>query len=183
MSRIGKQLIIVPDGVEVTVNGSNVKVKGAKGELERNINPEIQVTVNDGTVQVKRLSDTPYTRGLHGLIRALINNMVEGVSKGFEKKLEIIGVGYRAQISGKKITLNLGFSHPVEVEVPEGLTAEMDKNLKNTMVISGIDKQAVGQLAANIRKFRPPEPYKGKGIRYVGEYIARKAGKSAAGKE
>lgn len=182
MSRIGKQLITVPTGVEVTINGSNVKVKGSKGEMEFTFEPAITITQNEGSLSVTRDGDDPHTRSLHGLSRALLSNMVTGVSEGFEKRLEIIGVGYRAQVSGKKITLNLGFSHPIEMEAPEGVTVEMDKEQKNTVVISGIDKQAVGQFAANIRKFRPPEPYKGKGIRYVGEYVPRKAGK-AAGKE
>lgn len=181
MSRIGKQIIEIPSGVEVTITGQSIKVKGSKGELEFTFDPSLTVTKEENGIRVRRNSDEPAIRSLHGLTRALINNMVIGVSKGFEKRLEIIGVGYRAQISGKKMTLNLGFSHPVELQVPEGLTAEMDQEQKNTLVISGIDKQLVGQFAANIRGFRPPEPYKGKGIRYVGEYVARKAGKSAAG--
>jgi large subunit ribosomal protein L6 len=182
MSRIGKQIIEIPAGVEVTVADAVVNVKGSKGELEFTFPPSVSVVVRDGTVQVKRLSDEPKVRSLHGLTRAILANMVEGVSNGFQKKLEIIGVGYRAQISGKKLTLNLGFSHPVDMQVPEGLTAEMDPEQKNTLIISGIDKQLVGQFAANIRGLRPPEPYKGKGIRYVDEYVARKAGKSAAAK-
>ncbi len=181
MSRIGKQIIVIPSGVEVTLDGTHVKVKGSKGELEMDFDPAITVTKDDEGIRVKRDSDEPHVRGLHGLTRALIANMVIGVSTGFEKRLEIIGVGYRAQISGKKLTLNLGFSHPIELTVPEGLTAEMDKEAKNTLVVTGIDKQLVGQFSANVRSFRPPEPYKGKGIRYVGEYVARKAGKSAAG--
>lgn len=181
MSRIGKQIIVIPDGVEVTLTGSHVKVKGSKGELEADFDPSVIITKDADGIRVKRESDEPHVRSLHGLTRALIANMVTGVSKGFEKRLEIIGVGYRAQVSGKKLTLNLGFSHPIELNVPEGLTAEMDKEQKNTLVISGIDRQLVGQFAANVRSFRPPEPYKGKGIRYVDEYVARKAGKSAAG--
>ena len=143
--------------------------------------PSIVVTKDEAGLHVKRNSDDPKVRSLHGLTRALIANMIHGVSEGFEKRLEILGVGYRAQLSGKKLTLNLGFSHPIELTVPDGLTAEMDKEAKNTLVISGIDKQLVGQFAANVRSFRPPEPYKGKGIRYLDEYVARKAGKSAAG--
>ncbi len=181
MSRIGKQIIVVPSGIEVTLSDNHVKVKGPKGELEMDYSPSIQVIKDDAGVHVKRSSDEPHVRGLHGLTRALIANMITGVSTGFAKRLEIIGVGYRAQISGKKLTLSLGFSHPIELEVPEGLTAEMDKEAKNTLVISGIDRQLVGQFAANVRSFRPPEPYKGKGIRYSDEYVARKAGKSAAG--
>ena len=181
MSRIGKQIIVIPSGVEITLNGNHVKVKGPKGELEMDFSPSIQVSKIETGIQVARTSDEPNVRGLHGLTRALIANMVTGVSTGFEKRLEIIGVGYRAQVSGKKLTLNLGFSHPIELVVPEGLTAEMDKDAKNTLVISGIDRQLVGQFSANIRSFRPPEPYKGKGIKYVDEHVARKAGKSAAG--
>ncbi len=181
MSRIGKQIIVIPSGIEVTLSDNHVKVKGPKGELEMDYSPSIQVIKDDAGVHVKRSSDEPHVRGLHGLTRALIANMVTGVSTGFAKRLEIIGVGYRAQISGKKLTLSLGFSHPIELEVPEGLTAEMDKEAKNTLVISGIDRQLVGQFAANVRSFRPPEPYKGKGIRYSDEHVARKAGKSAAG--
>ena len=181
MSRIGKQIIVIPSGVEVTLTGNHIKVKGPKGELELDFDPAVTVVKDEEGIRVKRTSDEPAVRSLHGLTRALIANMVTGVSQGFEKRLEIIGVGYRAQVSGKKLTLNLGFSHPVDLAVPEGLMVEMDKEAKNTLVISGIDKQLVGQFAANIRSFRPPEPYKGKGIRYVDEYVARKAGKSAAG--
>jgi len=180
MSRIGKQIINIPEGIEVTINGNTIKVKGSNGELEYTFSPRIEVIYKDNQIQVKRSNDEPEDRSLHGLTRALINNMVKGVSDGFEKRLEIIGVGYRAQVSGKKITLNLGFSHPIELEASDGVTVEMDKEQKNTIVVSGIDKQAVGQFAAEIRSFRPPEPYKGKGIRYVGEYVARKAGKTAA---
>lgn len=181
MSRIGNQIINVPEGVEININGSTIKVKGSKGELEYTFSPSIKVVYKDNKIQVKRTTDDPKERSLHGLVRALIQNMVTGVSEGYVKRLEIIGVGYRAQVSGKKITLNLGFSHPVELEAPDQVSVEMDKDQKNTVVISGIDKQAVGQFAANIRDFRPPEPYKGKGIRYVGEYVPRKAGKAAAG--
>lgn len=181
MSRIGKQIIVVPAGIEITLSGHHIKIKGPKGELEMNYDPSIKVSKDDQGIHIKRNSDEPNVRSLHGLTRALIANMITGVLSGFSKRLEIIGVGYRAQISGKKLTLNLGFSHPVELNVPEGLTAEMDKEAKNTLVISGINKQLVGQFAANIRSFRPPEPYKGKGIRYTDEYVVRKAGKSAAG--
>lgn len=181
MSRIGKQIIAVTEGIEVTVNGNNIKIKGPKGELELNFSEKIEVIYNDNQIQVKRNNDEPEDRSLHGLTRALINNMIIGVSEGFEKRLEIIGVGYRAQVSGSKITLNLGFSHPIELTAPEGVSVKMDEKQKNTVIISGISKQAVGQFAAIIRKFRPPEPYKGKGIRYVGEYVPRKAGKAVAG--
>lgn len=183
MSRIGRQIIKIPTGVTVTLEGRHIKVKGAKGELELTVSPSISVLQEDGALKIKRQSDEPEDRSLHGLTRALISNMVTGVSEGFEKRLEIIGVGYRAQVSGKKITLSLGFSHPIDFEAPEGVTLDMDKEQKNVIVISGIDKQKVGQVAAKIRSFRPPEPYKGKGVRYVGEYVARKAGKAAAGSE
>jgi large subunit ribosomal protein L6 len=180
MSRIGKQIIKVPQGIEVTINGNTIKIKGPKGELAYTFSPTINVIYKDGQIQVKRNSDEPKQRSLHGLIRALIKNMVTGVSDGFTKRLEIIGVGYRAQVGGKKVTLNLGFSHPIDMEMPAGVSVEMDKEQKNIMIISGTDKQAVGQFAANIRGLRPPEPYKGKGIRYVDEYVPRKAGKAAA---
>lgn len=180
MSRIGKQIIALPSGVEVSIDGNHVKVKGPKGELQYTHNPEVKIVINEGALEVKCVSDSPQASAMHGLTRALLNNMVIGVSSGFKKELQIIGVGYRAQISGKKLTLNLGFSHPIELTIPEGLTAEMDKDQKNTLVVSGIDRQLVGQFSANIRSFRPPEPYKGKGIRYSDEYVARKAGKSAA---
>jgi len=180
MSRIGKQPITVPEGVEVTLSGSHIKIKGAKGELELTFDPLMQVSYKDNIITIKRSSNEPKERSLHGLTRALISNMIIGVSNGFEKRLEIIGVGYRAQVSGKKITLNLGFSHPVELQAPEGVEVKMDEEQKNTVVVSGIDKQSVGQFAANIRSFRPPEPYKGKGIRYIDEYVPRKAGKAAA---
>jgi large subunit ribosomal protein L6 len=180
MSRIGKKIIKVPKGVEITVSENAVKVKGPKGELIFAYPAAISVVCQDGQIQVKREGDNPEERSLHGLVRALIQNMVKGVTEGFEKRLEIIGVGYRAQISGKKLTLNLGFSHPVNLDVPEGISAEMDKEQKNVIIISGTDKQAVGQFAANIRGLKPPEPYKGKGIRYIGEYVPKKAGKTAA---
>lgn len=182
MSRIGKQIIDIPSGVEVSITENSIKVKGPKGELTFAFHPAITLVKDEKTIQVKRNSDDPSARSLHGLTRALISNMIKGVSDGFEKRLEIIGVGYRAQSQGKKLTLSLGFSHPIELEIPAGLTAVMDLEQKNTLVITGIDKQLVGQFAANIRSFRPPEPYKGKGIRYHGEHVARKAGKSAAAK-
>jgi len=181
MSRIGKKIIEIPTGVEVTLVGNTIKVKGVKGELEYTFEPAITVVKKENELKVTRNSDDPHVRGLHGLTRALIANMIEGVSNGFMKKLEIIGVGYRAQISGRKLTLNLGFSHPIELQIPEGLITELDPDKKNTLIVSGINKQLVGQFSANIRSFRPPEPYKGKGIRYQGEHVARKAGKSAAG--
>ncbi len=180
MSRIGKQPIAVPDGVDITITDGNVKVKGTKGELEYAFLPLVEVTLEEGNILVNRKKDDKESRAVHGLTRALINNMVIGVSKGFEKRLQIIGVGYRAQASGSKITLHLGYSHPIEYTAPEGVNIEMDKKEKNVVIVSGINKQAVGEAAANIRKFRPPEPYKGKGIRYSDEYVHRKAGKAAA---
>lgn len=180
MSLIGKQPIAIPDGVEVTINENHIKVKGLKGELDYHFLPQAKVSIENNMIKVGRANDSKEARSVHGLTRALINNMVTGVSKGFEKRLEIIGVGYRAQSNGKKITLNLGFSHPVEFEAFEGVTIEMDKDNKNVIVVSGINKQKVGEAAAQIRKFRPPEPYKGKGVRYTDEYVRRKAGKTAA---
>ncbi|MFH1012632.1 MAG: 50S ribosomal protein L6 [Candidatus Peregrinibacteria bacterium] len=180
MSKIGKKPIIIPSGVDVTVAGDRVKVKGSKGELAVAIIPGVEIRVVEGQVICKRRGNSPKERGFHGLMRALINNMIVGVSKGFQKRLEIIGVGYRAQTSGKKITLSLGFSHPIEYQAPEGVDIKMDEEVKNIIVISGIDRQKVGQVASDLRGYRPPEPYKGKGIRYVDEYVPRKAGKSAA---
>lgn len=180
MSRIGKQIIEIPSGVEVMLEGTLVKVKGPKGELQFQHDPRVKVLKLENTIEIKPVSDDPQTSAFHGLTRALLNNMVLGVSVGFKKELQIIGVGYRAQITGKKLVLSLGFSHPVELTIPEGLSAEMDKEQKNTLIISGIDKQLVGQFSANIRSYRPPEPYKGKGIRYSDEHVRRKAGKSAA---
>ena len=177
MSRIGKKPIAVPDGVEVQVGTGQVTVKGPKGELEQDISPEIAVEEEDGNVNVRRPTDRGEHRALHGLTRSLIANMVEGVTDGFEKRLEIQGVGYRAQLRGKGLELALGFSHPVHVEAPEGIEFEVPQPTE--IVVRGIDKQLVGQVAADIRKRRPPEPYKGKGIRYRGEHVARKVGKRA----
>jgi len=182
MSRIGKLPIPIPAGVEVTVQEQHITVKGPKGSLEYQFDSRISAVVADDLVTVSRTSDEAADRSLHGLTRALINNMIIGVSQGFEKRLEIIGVGYRVQTSGQKITLNLGYSHPIEFNAPTGIELEMDKDSKNVLVIRGIDKQVVGEVAANIRKYRPPEPYKGKGIRYVGEHVVRKAGKTASSK-
>ena len=176
MSRIGKKPVDLPKGVEVTLNGQHLKVKGPKGELELNVHPEMTVKVDEGVMTVERPSDQKEHRALHGLTRALVANMVTGVSEGFQKTLEIIGVGYRADAKGKVLDLALGFSHPVQYQVPEGLTIETPN--QTTVVIKGADKQAVGQAAAVIRGFRPPEPYKGKGIRYQGEHVRRKAGKT-----
>ena len=180
MSLICKRPITVPEGVEVTLTDRLIKVKGAKGELEYTHMPLVEVLQQDNQIIVKRKNDTKESRSAHGLTRALIQNMIIGVSKGYEKRLEIIGVGYRAQTSGNKITMSLGFSHPIEYQALEGVTVQMDQEKKNIIIISGIDKQKVGETAAQIRKYRPPEPYKGKGIRYTDEYVRRKAGKAAA---
>lgn len=179
MSRIGKQPIEIPAGVTVKVdNDNNVSVKGPKGELTQQIHKDMKVTVEDNVVTVSRPSDNKFHRSLHGLSRSLIANMVEGVTKGYEKTLEINGVGYRAQKQGKKLVLNVGFSHPVEIEEPQGIEIEVPD--ANKIIVRGIDKQKVGAVAANIRAVRPPEPYKGKGIRYEGERIIRKEGKTGA---
>ena len=177
MSRIGKQPIPVPDGVEVSIEPELVKVKGPKGELQERVAREIEVSQEDGQLVVRRPSDRGDHRALHGLTRSLIANMVQGVTEGFEKRLEIQGVGYRAQLQGKKLVMSLGYSHPVEIDAPEGIDFEVPAPTQ--IVVRGISKQAVGEVAANIRKQRPPEPYKGKGIRYQGEYVARKVGKRA----
>jgi large subunit ribosomal protein L6 len=177
MSRIGKQPIAVPDGVEITIEPDVVKVKGPKGELQERVSREIGVAQEDGEIVVTRSTDRGEHRALHGLTRSLIANMVEGVTSGFEKRLEIQGVGYRAQLQGSKIVLALGYSHPVEVNAPNGIEFEVPQPTRIT--VRGISKQVVGEVAANIRKQRPPEPYKGKGIRYEGEYVARKVGKRA----
>jgi large subunit ribosomal protein L6 len=180
MSRIGKQSITVPAGVDISITNKIIKIKGPKGELQYNFSPFIEVTLEDNKIFVKRKGNDKNVRSVHGLTRALINNMINGVSKGFEKRLEIIGVGYRAQATGKKITLHLGYSHPIEYSAPENVSIMMDKEEKNIIIVSGVDRQLVGETSANIRKFRPPEPYKGKGIRYLGEHVPRKAGKAAA---
>ena len=177
MSRVGRLPVEVPSGVEVTIVGSHVKIKGPKGEMEFEFSPEIEISFADGQIAVKRPSDAREMRSLHGTTRALIQNMVTGVTDGFQKELQLVGVGYRANMEGKNLVLNVGYSHPVEVVPPDGITFEVgDRNQQ--VFISGIDKQSVGQVAADIRKVRPPEPYKGKGIRYKDEYIRRKAGKA-----
>jgi large subunit ribosomal protein L6 len=177
MSRIGKQPIPVPDGVEVTIEPDLVKVKGPKGELEERVSRQIGVAQENGEILVTRSTDRGEHRALHGLTRSLIANMVEGVTNGFEKRLEIQGVGYRAQLKGRTLELALGFSHPVRVEAPDGI--EFEVPAPTQVIVRGISKQAVGEAAAQIRKLRPPEPYKGKGVRYAGEYVARKVGKRA----
>ncbi len=177
MSRIGRQPIEIPDGVEVDVEASAVKVKGPKGELSQEIVRDMKVSLEDGAVKVERPTDRGEHRALHGLTRSLIANMVEGVTNGYEKRLEIQGVGYRAQLKGKNLELALGYSHPVSIEAPEGIEFEVPQPTE--VVVRGIDKQLVGETAARIRKSRPPEPYKGKGIRYSGEHVRRKVGKRA----
>ncbi len=177
MSRIGKQPIEVPQGVDVTLNGQAVHVKGPKGELDFDVHRDMTVTMDAGVVTVTRPSDEPQHRALHGLTRMLVANMVEGVEKGFTKTLEIQGVGYRALKKGSGIELHLGFSHTIEYPAPDGVGLDLPD--QTTIVVTGVDKQAVGQAAAEIRAFRPPEPYKGKGIRYKGEHVRRKAGKTA----
>ena len=177
MSRIGKQPIPVPSGVEVAIEPELVRVKGPKGELQERVSPAMVVKQEDGQIVVNRPTDRGEHRALHGLTRSLIANMVEGVTDGFEKRLEIQGVGYRAQLQGRKLVLALGYSHPVEIEAPEGIDFEVP--LPTRIVVRGISKQVVGEVAANIRKQRKPEPYKGKGIRYEGEHVARKVGKRA----
>lgn len=176
MSRIGNRVLSIPQGVTVTNDGNVVTVKGPKGELSTEINRNIAIEVKDNELTVTRKSDA--FKNFHGTANANISNMIEGVTKGFEKKLEIVGVGYRFAVSGNKLTVTAGYSHPVIVEVPAGLTAECPSNTE--LVIKGIDKQLVGEFAANVRKIRKPEPYKGKGIRYQDEYIIRKVGKKAA---
>lgn len=177
MSRIGKQPIEVPQGTDVTVNGQNVHVKGPKGELTFDAHADMTVTLEEGVVTVTRPSDEPQHRALHGLTRMLVANMIEGVVTGFSKTLEIQGVGYRALKKGSGIELNLGFSHTINYSAPDGVSLDLPD--QTTIVVTGVDKQKVGQAAAEIRAFRPPEPYKGKGIRYKGEHVRRKAGKTA----
>ena len=177
MSRIGRQPIPVPDGVEIDIAPELVTVRGPKGELSERINRDMEITKDDGQVVVARPSDRGEHRALHGLTRTLIANMVQGVTEGFEKKLEIQGVGYRAALKGKDLELAVGYSHPVEIDAPEGIEFEVPQ--PTSITVRGISKQQVGQVAAVIRKQRPPEPYKGKGIRYEGEYVVRKVGKRA----
>ncbi|MBV2361868.1 50S ribosomal protein L6 [Streptomonospora nanhaiensis] len=176
MSRIGRLPIEVPKGVEVTIDGQDVRVKGPKGELKNTVAEPITVQLEDGVIRVQRPDDKPDNRSLHGLTRALIANLIEGVSKGYSKTLEIHGVGYRVQARGSNLEFSLGYSHPVVVEPPEGITFRVEK--PTLLHVEGIDKQLVGQVAANIRNLRKPDPYKGKGVRYQGEFIRRKAGKA-----
>ena len=175
MSRVGRKVITVPSGVEIKQDGSKITVKGPKGQLEREFSSEITVKVENNDINITRPSDLPDIRALHGTTRAVLNNMIVGVSQGFEKKLELIGVGYRVQAAGKGLTLALGYSHPVEIAAVDGIEFKVDGNTK--ISVEGINKELVGQIAANIRSKRPPEPYKGKGVKYADEKIRRKEGK------
>ena len=182
MSRIGKQPIAIPAGVEVELKeGNTVTVKGPKGEMTRTFHPTMQISKEDGKVLIARPSDDKFERSLHGLTRSLIHNMVDGVTKGFSKKLEITGVGYRAQLQGNTLVLHLGYSHQIDMIPPEGIKVEVPD--QNHIIVSGCDKQVVGEFAAKIRGKRPPEPYKGKGIKYSDEHIRRKEGKTGASKK
>jgi large subunit ribosomal protein L6 len=176
MSRIGRLPIAVPSGVDVTIDGRQVTIKGPKGELTRELHPDMTVVREDGSIVVRRPTEQKQHKQLHGLTRTLVNNMVVGVTTGYRKPLEITGVGYRAALVGRKLQLNLGYSHPIEIEPPAGVTFELENPTRLTVV--GIDKELVGQIAARVRSTRKPEPYKGKGVRYAGERIRRKAGKA-----
>jgi large subunit ribosomal protein L6 len=178
MSRIGRRPVAIPKGVTVTLEGSRVSVKGPKGTLAGPLPTAIEVQVTDGLVKFGRSGDDGPTRALHGLARASVANMIQGVTQGFARELEIQGVGYRAEVKGKKLVMALGFSHPVEMAIPEGLSVSVQEN---RIRIEGSDRGRVGQFASNVREVRPPEPYKGKGIRYVGEQVRRKVGKAAVG--
>ena len=176
MSRIGRLPIPVPSGVDVTIDGRQVTVKGPKGTLSRSLHPDMTLSREDGTLVVTRPTEQKTHKQLHGLTRTLVNNMVVGVTDGYRKGLEITGVGYRAALSGRKLQLNLGYSHQIEIDPPEGITFEVENPTR--LAVVGIDKELVGQIAAKVRATRKPEPYKGKGVRYAGEYIRRKAGKA-----
>lgn len=176
MSRVGKKPIEIPAGVTVTLDNNNVTVKGPKGELNRTFHSDIEIKVEENVINISRPSEAKEHRALHGTTRAVLANMVEGVSKGFERSLELVGVGYRASKQGNKLVLNVGYSHPVEIEPEAGIEVEVPANTK--VIVRGTDKERVGALAANIRDVRPPEPYKGKGIRYEGEFVRRKEGKT-----
>ena len=181
MSRIGRMPIAIPAGVTVEVNGNKVTAKGPKGELTQEMHPDMIIEVEGSEVLVKRPSEDKLHKSLHGLTRTLVHNMIVGVSEGYKKELDVVGVGYRVAMEGKKLVMNIGFSHTVNVEPVDGITIEAPA--PNKIVISGLDKQLVGQFAADVRKKRPPEPYKGKGIRYTGEVIRRKEGKTGAKKK
>ena len=175
MSRIASKPVELPKGVEVTLAGQEIKAKGPKGELSMPLNPEVELNIEDGTASVKAKSGSKFSVAMSGTTRALLQNLVTGVNDGFEKKLELVGVGYRAKAGGKSLNLTLGFSHPVDYPVPEGITIETPSQTE--IVVKGIDKQKVGQVAAEIRAYRPPEPYKGKGVRYSDEHVVRKEAK------
>ena len=181
MSRIGKKTILIPDGVTLSIDGSEIKVKGPKGELTQVVNPEMIVEVNDGHIEVKRPSESKTHRALHGLYRSLINNMVEGVANGYVKKLELVGVGYRATNQDQILELSLGYSHPILMQIPTEIKVEAVTDRKSNPIITleSEDKQLLGQICAKIRSMRKPEPYKGKGVKFAGEQVRRKAGKSA----
>ncbi|AZP91747.1 50S ribosomal protein L6 [Enterococcus mundtii] len=176
MSRIGNKIVVIPEGVTITQDGNNVTVKGPKGELTREFSADIKMNIEGNEVTFTRPNDSKEMKTIHGTTRANFNNMVVGVSEGFQKGLELIGVGYRAQMQGTKLVLNVGYSHPVEITPPAGVTVEVPSNTQ--VIVKGANKEEVGELAANIRGTRPPEPYKGKGIRYVGEFVRRKEGKT-----
>ncbi|NIR51043.1 50S ribosomal protein L6 [candidate division KSB1 bacterium] len=178
MSRVGKKPIDLPEGVVVNIKNSTVQIKGPKGSLNREVNPAIKITNKDNQLLVSRPNNSKLYKSLHGLYRTLLNNMVEGVTNGFERKLEIVGVGYRAELKNDRLVLQLGYSHPIVFVPPEGIAITVEN--PTNIGISGIDKELVGRVTAKIRSFRPPEPYKGKGIKYIGEHIRRKAGKTAA---
>jgi large subunit ribosomal protein L6 len=177
MSRIGKQPIPIPKGVTVTLEGDTLAVKGPKGELRRKVNPKVRVEVKEDRIVVSVSDDSRESRSFHGLYRVLVSNMVTGVTKGFEKILDIVGVGYKAELTGRTAVFNLGYSHPVQYDLPDGIDAQIDKT---RITLSGIDKELLGKAAAKIRSFKKPEPYKGKGIKYIDEVIRRKAGKAGA---
>ncbi len=177
MSRIGNQILTIPNGVSVEYKDNQVVCKGSLGTLNLDINHALEVIVNENNVEVKRNNEEKFTKSIHGTTTALIKNMIKGVSEGFSKELELNGVGYRVSVSGNKVTLNVGYSHPVELEMPAGISVEAPSN--TSLIVKGIDKQLVGEISANIRKVRAPEPYKGKGIKYKDEHIRRKEGKRA----
>lgn len=182
MSRIGKQPILIPSGVTISISENNeIVVKGPKGQLSRRLEPSMDIRLEDGKLVVARPTDQRHHRALHGLTRALINNMVVGVSEGFQIRLAVIGTGYRAEMAGPSLKLTLGYAHDIEVEPPEGMTFQVEDR-GSLIIISGIDREMIGQVAADIRRLRPPEPYKGKGIRYQGEVVRQKAGKSGKSK-
>ncbi len=182
MSRIGKKPIPIPKGVTVKIEGQNITVKGPKGELSRTIHPLASAELDGDNLVVKRANDSRYCRAIHGLTRSLLNNMVVGVSQGFKKELLVVGIGYKVDAQGNTLKLNIGFSHPIEFPLPKGITAKVERQKDIKITLEGIDKELLGLTAARIRALRPPEPYKGKGIRYVDEEIIRKAGKAAAKK-